>query len=93
MVSWIHGSSRGEVTINQLQLNRLDLCDERLQHLCQGRELLARIDASEGAVKRALVHTLRLMVNEGPYTAALMSMLAQLGYEDLVNDSSPPAEA
>lgn len=76
-VDWVEDDDRGEVTVKQLRLNRIDLVHERVKRLAEIREMYERWRTTpEGAKRTVLAAAIRIEAREGDFTRAVTAYLS-----------------
>lgn len=79
-VDWVPASTRGEVTVRHLKLNRLELTRARLARLDAIRNLVNSWEVATGARRRILEDAVRLDAAEGEFTATVAAYLQARGF-------------
>lgn len=74
------GSVRGDITIRQLQLNRIDLVASRVKRLEKIRDLVEHWHKADGVQKTVLEKAIKLDCKLGEYTATVSAYLESLGF-------------
>ncbi|MBF6177718.1 HNH endonuclease [Nocardia otitidiscaviarum] len=79
-LSFYLGALRGEVTVKQLKLNRMDLVHARAERLTKVREMLERWHSATGSRRKVLAETIRLDAIDGEFTAMVQAYITALGF-------------
>ncbi|MGV9675455.1 HNH endonuclease [Nocardia sp. NPDC003482] len=74
------GAQRGEMTVKQLKLNRMDLVHARAERLTKVWEMLERWHSATGPRREILADTIRLDATDGEFTAMVQAYLRGLGF-------------
>lgn len=73
-------AARGEATVKELDLNRIDLAMARIRRLAQMNELLERWKVAAGPKRDILAKGIRLDAAKGEYTATVFQHLRYVGF-------------
>lgn len=87
IVHWILGSTRGEVTVKRLDLNRMDLVVARARRLLEIREAVERWHEAEGARRETLEEAIRLDADRGEFPSMVFVYLQSLGLPERAADT------
>lgn len=79
-VDWRIGDVRAELTIKNIQLNRLDLIKARCSRLIEIRELVERWAAADEPLKTVLENVVFREAMRGEYTATVLAFLHARGF-------------
>jgi len=79
-VDWRAGSSKGEVTVRKLRLNRIDLVASRLRRIEQVRTLINEWIAAAGGLRDVLAEAIREDLEGGEFGAAVRAYLLYRGF-------------
>ena len=79
-VDWRAGSSKGEVTVRKLRLNRIDLVASRLRRIEQVRTLVNEWIAAAGGLRDVLAEAIREDLEGGEFGAAVRAYLLYRGF-------------
>lgn len=74
------GSSRGEITVTMLKLNRMDLVEARVTRIERVLGMLQRWHDASGPRREVLAAAIRTDAVEGEYTAAVTTFLRLAGF-------------
>lgn len=75
LVDWAVGDVRAELTIDQLELNRLELADSRLGRLRDVKSMVERWASASGAHREMLESAIALDANAGEFTGSVVAFL------------------
>lgn len=79
-VDWPFGDDRAEVTVRKLDLNRLDLRNERIDRIASVREMLQRWHDAVGSKRELLAEAIRLDAEQGTFSRAVRAYLISRGF-------------
>jgi hypothetical protein len=85
------GSTRGEITILKLRLDRLDLTNARLVRLNKILGMVLRWREHSGVMKELMAEAIHLDADQGEFSAAVRSFLNALDFPGPVSPASDPA--
>lgn len=74
------GEPRAELTVNRLDLNRIDLCNSRIRRLTSIHQILERWHAASGQHKEVLAAAIEKDSSEGEFTATVLNFLENVGF-------------
>ncbi|MHA7178408.1 HNH endonuclease [Arthrobacter sp. Sr24] len=86
------GKIRGEISVNRLNLNRMELVTSRIARFQSVKQLLERWFQATGEHKEVLAEALVLDANEGEFSASVWAFLGEMGFVRFVSDQAGAGE-
>ncbi|BDT97317.1 HNH endonuclease [Nocardia sputorum] len=74
------GANRGEITVTQLKLNRIDLVTARVRRLASIKEMLERWYVAVEPMRSVLATAIRIDATDGEFTATVEAYLEREGF-------------
>lgn len=79
-IHWPFAGERGELTVHQLRLNRLELIRSRTNRIADVRIMLDRWYSASSPLKEAIERTIRIDMEEGEFSQTVRTFLSSMGF-------------